>query len=101
MCQLIYCNLHDEILNQRLSLILAVSGAEKEKHGWGTLSGRTGKFIKTGIPANYLINSGELLAKQKDDIFSHIRSASFSVPVCDENAIHLLWVKSHSFIMEL
>ena len=86
MCQLIYCNLHDEILNQRLSLILAVSGAEKEKHGWGTLSGRTGKFIKTGIPANYLINSGELLAKQKDDIFSHIRSASFSVPVCDKNA---------------
>lgn len=92
MCQLIYCNLHDESLNQRLSLILAVMGAEKEKHGWGMLSGKTGKYIKTGIPANYLTDTGLLLAGQKDDIFSHIRSASFSVPVCDANA--------HPFIVE-
>jgi predicted glutamine amidotransferase len=86
MCQLIYTNLHEERLNQKLSLLLAVIGAEKEKHGWGILSGKTGRFVKTGIPANYLSNLGEMLAKQKGDIFSHIRSASFSVPVCDENA---------------
>lgn len=86
MCQLIYTNLHNEKLNQRMSLLLAILGSGKEKHGWGTLSGRNGKYIKSGIPANLITNSGELLFKSHGDIFSHIRSASFSVPVCDANA---------------
>ena len=87
MCQISFNNTGNDELNKQLFLIESSLGAVTQKHGWGGFGTKTSKeYVKCEIPANFTLNSGELLKNHKGVFMGHIRSASFGVPVILQNA---------------
>lgn len=91
MCQITVANLHDEYLNNRMFLFLGMVGSLEHSDGWGAAR-VSKKHLKTALPMHRTTNAGEVLldmlrdTKPKEILLGHIRRASPSVPVCDENA---------------
>lgn len=96
MCQITVVNLHDEILNAKLFLFLGTIGSMEHGDGWGTAKAHKAS-LKTALPMYLTSNSGIILREDSgkfadETLLGHIRKASPSVPICDEN--------SHPFVID-
>lgn len=91
MCQITLVNLHNELLNAKMFLFLGTIGSQEHKDGWGMAKSNS-PVLKTSLPMYLTSNTGTILRESLEKkhfdkiLLGHIRKASPSVPVCDENS---------------
>jgi len=89
MCQMSFLHTKNNELNKLLFLLMGSVGSTVHDDGWG-MTNSAGDSWKCDLPLWATWNAGEKMEKMLDEEYSplmgHIRKASISVPVNEENA---------------
>lgn len=89
MCQLSYIHTQENELNKLLFLLMGSFGSTVHNDGWG-IANSNGDSWKCELPMSLTTNSGEIVdgmfSEEYSPLLGHIRLASASVPVTEENA---------------